>query len=64
MRTYHACVLHLLDTLLRENDGIFPSKDYMILSSVIFVLSDPSFLELFKGLGVLGFDLIDPLSWR
>ena len=56
-------VMHLLNPFLWEYDGILPSENYMILSSIILMLSDPSLLEWFKSLLMLLFNLFDPL-WR
>ena len=61
VRTHHTSVLHLINALLRENNGVFASEDDVILSGVIFVLSDPVLFELFQCLGVLRLDMVDPL---
>lgn len=62
--THHTSILHLLDTLLREYNGILTSKNNVILSRIIFMLSYPLLLKLFESLLVLRFHLINPLSRR
>ena len=58
-----ACVLHHLNALWREYDGILASEDNMILSRVVLVFADPRLLERLERLLPVLLDHLDPLGW-